>query len=42
MGVDSKIRFWHDLRYGDHTLKVASLELLSMAHFKDASVADHL
>jgi len=39
---DSKIRFWHDMLCKEKILKVAFLELFSVARFKDAYVTDHL
>jgi hypothetical protein len=37
-----KIRFWHDILCEEKILKVAFLELFSVARFKDAYVVDHL
>jgi hypothetical protein len=35
IGDGSKIRFWHDVWCKDHALKVAYLELFSLARSKD-------
>lgn len=42
VGNGSKIRFWHDLWFGDQTLNVAFPKFFKISCFKDASVADHL
>jgi hypothetical protein len=39
---DSKVRFWHDLWYGDKALKEAFLDLYGITCTDDASVAAHL
>jgi hypothetical protein len=36
VGDGSKIRFWHDLWYGDRPLKAFFPELFSIAHCKEA------
>ena len=42
MGDGSKISFCHDVWCGKQSLKAAFLELYSIAHLRDAFVADHL
>jgi hypothetical protein len=42
VGDDSKLRFCHDLWYGDMALTKAFLDLYGIACAKDASVATHL
>jgi hypothetical protein len=42
VGDGSKISFLHDLWCGNHPLKVAFLELFSIACCKEAWVADHM
>jgi len=41
VGDGSKICFWHDLPWGDTTLKVAFPALFGIAYVKDAAVADN-
>jgi hypothetical protein len=35
-------RFWHDMWYGNHPLKVTLLKLFSIACCKETLVADHM
>lgn len=39
---ESKIRFRHDVRSGDHNLKTTFSVLFSIAHYKEASVGDYI
>ena len=40
VGDEVEVRFWHDLWYGDMLLKEAYLELFSITHDREVSVAD--
>lgn len=42
MGDGSRIRFWHDLQCGDCFFKEFFPYVYSVAHVKDASMADNL
>jgi hypothetical protein len=42
VGDGSKIRLWYDVWCADQALKVTFLDLFSLAHCKDAVVADLL
>lgn len=42
MGDGSKVRFWYDLRCGEHPLKISYPELFRIARCKDSWVADHM
>lgn len=41
VGDKSKIRFFNDMWCGDHPLKETFLELFSIAHYKEAWLAEH-
>jgi hypothetical protein len=42
VGDESRIRFWHDVRYEEAALKSSFLELYLIARDKEALVSDYL
>lgn len=42
MGESTCVKFWHDMWYGDQSLKEALPELFCIACYREASVADYL